>query len=269
MINYIKKSWWVFEVTNRKIIKNASFVIAILCTYGLYMIYAVYEDYITREGYNLLDIVLSDSRKELISEIGISMQYIVFDAVFDYTYIIMPILTAIPYITVATLGYDNNITRFELFRSGKVSYVTGNMISAMIFGGLVNLIAFSFYVLTAYIVILQEIQFPIERVVERFLCCFLFGAMSVVPAFFLSAFIRNKYIVLCVPFMMDYVYGMIFGSLGTKYHILRYIHINNASGLYKKITGEKLCCLSAYAVILLIVYVVHIIRMGRRCDCGQ
>ncbi|MGN0633341.1 MAG: hypothetical protein ACI4JW_05680, partial [Oscillospiraceae bacterium] len=46
-----------------------------------------------------------------------------------------------------------------------------------------------------------------RTIVKIFLSSFLYGAVSTLPAFFLSSFCKNPYLITCIPFMLEYVWN--------------------------------------------------------------
>jgi hypothetical protein len=114
---------------------------------------------------------------------------------------------------------NNGLMRFTISRTGKLRYYLSKFISALISGGFAVMLGIAVYgiacavlfqPLSEFDVSADQLQYIIQdstgkTVVKMLAVAFAYGAVSTLPAFFLSSFCKNPYIITCLPFMLNYV----------------------------------------------------------------
>lgn len=109
--------------------------------------------------------------------------------------------------------------RFTISRTGKLRYYLSKFISALISGGLAVMLGIAVYgiacavlfqPLSEFDVSADQLQYIMQdstgkTIIKMLAVAFAYGAVSTLPAFFLSSFCKNPYIITCLPFMLNYV----------------------------------------------------------------
>lgn len=130
---------------------------------------------------------------------------ILYNSISPYITLFLPVLSSIPFVTVFCAERISGGMRFTITRSGKNVYCISKFISAIISGGLAVMFGFIPYSVVVYF------EFPdnnaeISEFMKMYAGMGLYGMVSVLPAFFLSSFIKNKYMICCFPFIFMHFY---------------------------------------------------------------
>ena len=131
----------------------------------------------------------------------------------------MPIIAALPFVTAFCNERNTGSIRLNIVRTGKLRYYIGKFVSAVISAGLAVTLGCAVFVAIVYPIFptvddckelsrsfFIEDNFSMATELWHFFSgAFIYGAVSVLPAFFMSSFVKNHYIITCVPFMLAYI----------------------------------------------------------------
>ena len=190
------------------------------------------RDYVTEE--ELLVIQMLFRRDEVNRDIQYSAWNVLCSAGGMWLSMFAPILAVIPFVPEYLSERINQNSRFIISRLGGRRYTLGTLLSAMLSGGFVFVCGYAAFFIFAYcffpsiqeyssesIALYVEIQNSSSAswykqmllhqqlflpVIIQFLQMFLFGACSTLPAVVLAAFLRNTYVVICLPFFLVYAW---------------------------------------------------------------
>jgi hypothetical protein len=208
-----------------------------------------------------------------------------------WLHMFIPIVAAFPFIPVFCDERSGGGIRNTVIRMGKRRYNLSKFAAAFVSGGLgVTLgyalfgivIAAVFPPLSSYnadMGLYNQIYFPngiVMGIISRLFGMFLFGAFFALIAFTLSAFVRNKYLVMCFPFMLKYIYDQIISKISIEavqsgnYEFAEKIGLfNTYSLLYYNMQGDNTAMLLfGYAFLAVMFFAVFSIFMNRRLDLG-
>ena len=101
-------------------------------------------------------------------------------------------------------------------------------------------------------------------IIMKFIRMFLYGAVSVICAFGISMINRNKYIVISIPFMLNYLFEK-FVQKG-KYPKLYNALVTNIEEVYIVDMKEELIIFGSITILIMALCRIYI---GRKCDCGE
>ena len=99
--------------------------------------------------------------------------------------------------------------------------------------------------------------------------------VSVLPAFFLSSFIKNKYMICCFPFIFMYFYYTIVSKIqdmlraNEKYEILTKIIFLYPNELKNIFITHNTDVVLYNAILSAVTIIGFTLIMNRRFDCGQ
>ena len=116
----------------------------------------------------------------------------------------LPIISGLCFANVICDDKSSKYTRCEVIRTGFYKLKAAKFLSALVSSGIVMAVgfaAFSFFIRS---------YFPKDGFVEINLAViiaemFIYGIMSAIPALIATAFTNNKYLIVCVPFLLKYV----------------------------------------------------------------
>ena len=285
-----------------RVFGSSTFILAVIAT-SLIMLTGSIGVYSDNTRYNVFQLVEDNSREE-IRELGCQAIDAVYRGSSSYLWMFAPVLAGMPLIPLLCAERKNRAMRYELVRVTKKKFAIGKMISALISGGFVISFGYLIYAIVVYVLIpdkgsaveLADMQILCESgpkglwdaikvlgypgiIVLKMIMMFLFGAISSIPAYLLSSFITNKYIVLCIPFIINYMSSMaIMRLMSTP---LFYEHSNvftkavsslmpeMATSICQQETDRMLIFAGVWTVIIVLSVIFYIVIEEKRCDCGQ
>lgn len=115
----------------------------------------------------------------------------------------LPIISGLCFANVICDDKSSNFLRYEVIRSGCYKLKAAKFLSGIISSGIVTVTGFAAF--SAFI----KLYFPEDGFIEINPAAilaetFIFGIMSAVPALITAAFTNNKYLIVCVPFLLKY-----------------------------------------------------------------
>lgn len=139
-----------------------------------------------------------------------------------------PIIAAFCFVPLTCAEREENAVRFQVIRVSKNKYYVTEFISGIISGGLAIVLGYLIFCGAAAILFPGVSEIPkseAENILrtkfifpELITQVFLYGTFWSVPAMFLSGVLRNKYLIMCIPFFIKYGVDqaykkLLFGSL--------------------------------------------------------
>lgn len=173
------------------------------------------------QSYTVIELFLNFSTQSL-GRLGVltgSAQFLFMRGIGEYAYLFMPMIVAASFVPIYCSERNSGLVRFELIRSSKLCYVAGKQISAMLTGGCIVTAGYLFYGFIVAILFPWASQFydlqielsmmtiqslPLNILLST-IGAFLYGAVSVLPAFLFCAIFRNPYVISCLPFVLIYI----------------------------------------------------------------
>ena len=94
------------------------------------------------------------------------------------------------------------------------------------------------------------------------------GIINTIPCIALSEFIRNKYLILCIPFVLNYFISTFLSGI-LPYKVMKYINPGNYQSVFLMEKETWIPCVGILSVIVISCIVLKKVLFERRCDCGQ
>lgn len=270
-----------------KTIWNIGFLFCILISAGLFFTNQAYIEPSGGKMYAVIEVMLHWNSEMVHTEHSFAAQCLLLNAVSGYLLMFIPILAAFPFIPNFCAERNSGMIRLVIGRTGKFRYYAGKFLSAMIGGGLAVLLG---YLLYGVIIIgtFPDIKTYGDAVVNRSMYSWtniakcgagilLYGACSAIPAFLMASFVKNRYLITCIPFMLVYL----FSSGLTR---MSYYGEETGSNLLMKLSfilrPDTVCYLDRlnadvkYALVInfiwvLVAFILFVSIMNRRWDTGE
>ena len=185
-----------------------------------------FSDTETNRAYRVFEAILYIDWQTLAKE-GVSGMNLIFGGLYGYCNMFMPIIAALPFVTAFCNERNTGNIRLNIIRTGKMRYYISKYLSAIISAGTAVVLGCIIYAVVVYSIFptdsdCKEFRVLVmphdERGVKEFLGfipgVFMYGAISVLPAFFLSGFVKNHYLITCIPFMLTYFLRVSLNKLG-------------------------------------------------------
>ncbi len=221
----------------KKTVGNYCFLICVLLTAGLCFTAIAYSNEEKGISVTVLDAILYKSRAEMLSDSSYSLAHIFSTASTGYLPMFLPMIAAFPFIPNFCSERNSGLIRMTIFRTGKYRYYFSKFLSAMIGGGMAvalgcglycGVSSFFFPLPESYPVNMELVNMGLATIPTNSICItialktllggFCAGAVSTLLAFFFAAFVRNRYLIVCLPFMITYMYSSLLDKIVYGYY---------------------------------------------------
>lgn len=274
-----------------KTIGNFGFAISILITFGLLFTTQVYTDASTGKTYNVIEAFSLLDQEIAKTEPAFASTLILQNTLSSYFVMFIPIIAAFPFILNFCAERNSGLIRFTIQRTGKFRYYTAKFLSSIFGGGFSVLLGYLLFFLVITIVFPSIIDYNLPkeiltlytgsnvtiRILLSNIGIFLYGCFSTVPAFLLASFVKNRYLIACVPFMIIYLYSssltkLMYDGIVTQNQKLIDLAITfkpeEISCLYRQDAISRNCLL-IYSAFVVVCFILFVVIMNRRCDFGE
>ncbi len=202
----------------KKTIFSLGFIACAVVTTMLCMTSNGYYDRNANINYSVFEAILYIDYQTL-AENGISNIGLIQSGLSGYCNMFMPIIAALPFVTAFCNERNTGNIRLNIVRTGKLRYYIAKFVSAVISAGLAVTLGCAVFAAIVYPIFptvedckelsrsfFRTENFSVATELWHFFSgAFIYGAVSVLPAFFMSSFVKNHYIITCVPFMLAYI----------------------------------------------------------------
>lgn len=239
-----------------KVLTGYGFYFCIAFTVVLCFSAQIYIDPVKNDKYSAFMALRTFDRDFMLKDTSFCSFNVIRSGTGGWLSMFIPIISAFAFIPIVCDEYEAKSVRFEVFRTSRLTYHTSRFVSACLSGGLAVVLGYGIFSALAYAFFpnisefspsdkemfleMTEFIYPEIRkgivvpVLSILMHIFMYGALCAVPAIALTAVIRNKYLVLCIPFFIKYAVGQTMIKI-----------MNEASSDYENI-NQKLIDLSVY-----------------------
>lgn len=203
-----------FIVTTRKNVTSPGFWLCVGMTVLLLSAAEVYYDHLTQTRYSVFHVLTDFSHEELANHFELCGTTVVQQARSGWFTLFAPIITAFCFVPTKCAERGQNAVRFQIFRTTKRNYHISQFFSGIISGGIAMTIGYIIFTAIALILFpnaseMNEIEAQMLQGLEinlpkLTLEVWLFGTFWSIPAMFLTSVLRNKYLILFIPFFLKY-----------------------------------------------------------------
>ena len=275
----------------KKTIFNLGFLTCVLITATLFFTTQLYIETSTGKVYSVLEVIFSLDKTIIKSEISFASINIFQLVINGYFLMFIPIIAAFPFIPNFCSERNSGLIRYTIGRTGKMRYYITKFISALLGGGLAVLVGYAVFGIIISIIFpplssytipndlksYYDVKDTVPIILKSLLGAFLYGAVSAIPAFLMASFVKNRYIITCVPFMIIYLYN-------TSLTKISYDAMENSnqglSNLAYTLRPDTISSLAYFSdmvrnsllinlAFVVICFLVFVLIMNRRWDLGE
>ena len=213
-----------------KTIINLGFIGAALMTCLLCFTAPAYMDNATTKSYSVFESIYTFDKIFVQSQTNFASINLFSIGLNGYISMFIPIIVAFPFMVSFCAERNNGLMRFTITRTGKMRYYLSKFFASFLGGGLAVFLGvalfgicvrFMFPAFSSYDIDpeMKRMMFTLSEgqvVLNTLLSAFVYGAFSTLPAFFLSSFCKNPYIITCLPFMLVYIWQTAINKLQLK-----------------------------------------------------
>lgn len=198
----------------KKIFTSFGFYLCVLFTIILFFCAKVYTDTETMSRYSVIRAVLDFDRGELSRHFELCNLMVMQNARNGWITLFVPIVTAFCFVPQMCIEIDANAVRYQIYRSTKIKFNLSRYFSGIISGGIAVAIGYTVFcgiVLFLFpskaefagieLQMLSEMQFDFMK---ELLGIWLYGVFWSSPAMLCTGIMRNKYLIVCIPFFIKY-----------------------------------------------------------------
>lgn len=198
-----------------RIAAGRGFILAIAVTAALCFTAQIFNNSANGKTFSAFEAIFSFDREFMLENPEFNPAIIIAKALSGYSSMALPVTAAFPFVSSFIFERNSGNMRFVISRSGRAKYYCSKFASAVICGGLCTMLGVLLFALLT--VILFPSGHPAEiiagylpsgallAVVKKALSAFVYGAVSVLPAFFLCSLCTNSYIILTIPFLLKFI----------------------------------------------------------------
>jgi len=274
-------------VSFKKIITSRGFWLCAGMTVLLLFAAEVYTDYYTQDRYSVIRALTSLSREELCTHQELCNVMVIQNARGGWFTLFAPIITAFCFVPTMCAEREENAIRFQIFRTSKLKYGISEFLSGVVSGGTAVALGYIIFCGAAAILFpgvsqmsgyeaefLKDITFGFPKLV---LGIWLFGAFWSVPAMFLTSVLRNKYLIMCIPFFAKYALSQTVQKLSQNAYadfenvddaMLKFINTVNPDGLLWMTYAANQAAALFFGITAAAFFAMFIIITQKRGDCG-
>lgn len=286
-----------------KVLTGYGFYICIVFTVILCFSADIYEDLANGNKYSAFKVLMDFDRDFMLSNTDFCSLEVMQKGIGSWLSLFIPIVASFPFVPLICDEYEAKALRFEVFRSSKVCYRVSSFITACVSGGLAIMFGFGLFTaiecllfpdISEYESGMQEMyremlmhRFPDLSesgfalvVVQKLATMFMYGAVCCAPVMMFTIIVRNKYLVMCIPFFIKYALNQTCIKLQTQatadynnmdMDLLHSVGIVNPDALARlsEYGEDKKDVLIYSGIIIAISFVVYLIVSLRKVDSGE
>lgn len=239
---------------------------------------------------SVFDVMMSVSYEEKLADISLNC-YSAFKAGHgEWFTLFIPVAAAFAFVPVVCDERSGGNIRLNISRIGKIRYCVAKATAAAVSAGLAIVIGYMIYGIVVFTTFpspdmycVEEQSFiyaslgtaPLLSVTGLLVRLFIYGAVSALPALLLSAIIRNKFLVICIPFMMKYIFAQVYVKLVMDIIFLDaelppIVSVISPDSLLPEYSDavQNVLVFAVYSAFIIICTVIYTIITVRRTDCG-
>lgn len=292
----------LIRVNLKKAMTSYGFFACIILTSILLFTSPLYYDYEKNTYVSIIQSFFKFRHDEMLSDTNYCSYNVLQKCVSGWLKMFIPMIASFPFVSMQCTERATGVARFSGIRLSKQSYQTGTFISSMIIGGVILTIGFCLFWIFTSLVFPNISEYPPELkglfekrflsthpyyntfgytylIILRFIEMFLYGAVSAVPACFMTCLVNNKYLVISIPFFLKYMLLQHLNRLQTE----AFENINNIDksriSFLNMIDPDLICRTFSgdddiwknilfYSFVIVFTFIIYSTILNRRQDYG-
>lgn len=209
----------------RKVLTGYGFYLCIAFTTILCFSAEIYQDGAANDRYSVIRSFMTFDRNFLLSDTQFCSLEVMRKGSWGWIQLFIPIVSAFAFVPLKCDEHEAKVVRYEVFRSSRMKYHLSEIIAGCISGGLAVTAGYGIYAALVYKMFPDISDYSADlaemyregmssyinpstgypgAALVKLGCVFLYGATISAVVIMLSGLIRNKYLVLCIPFFIKY-----------------------------------------------------------------
>lgn len=198
-----------------------------LSCFGVVLVCCFSGGYISASGktYTIMELLLFLRRDVMLTDVFLNRYEIWVQGIGLWTQLLLPFLISIGYLYTISNEKMSGFNRLLLIRESNFRYVISKLAAAVLSGGIILSVGYLFFGILVYIKFPSIYEYSVEQqefymamhpgfqettfCFRRCIGIFLYGMCINVFAYLVSVFFRDKYILICLPLMLKYIWGQV------------------------------------------------------------
>lgn len=285
----------------KKILTSYGFYVCVVFSAVLCFSANIYTDVVKDDRYSVFTALATFDRRFMLNDTSFCAQSVVLKGADGWLPMFIPIISAFAFIPLICDEYEAKSVRFEIFRTSKKSFYLSRFVTALLCGALAVTIGYLIFIGLVLLLfphlseyspqhtemfyenlryVFPELSDGILLPAVKTLCSvFVYGAFWAMPAVLLTVAVKNKYIVLCVPFFLKYALGQLCQKLQaqavadiqhTDMKLLNFTGVIHPDSLAHLPQSAQKCSVLVFSVVLVIsAFALYLFLQVRRLDSGE
>lgn len=205
--------------------KSLYFPLFILSCIGVVCVCCFSEGYISANGksYTIMELLLFLRSDVMLTDISLNRYNIWICGIGTWTQLLLPFLLSVGYLYNVSGEKQSGFNRMLLVRETNIKYCVSKLMAVILSGGIILLAGYLLFGILVYMRFPSVYDYSVDKLklymemnpgfhepafcFIRCLRIFLYGMFINVFAYLVSIFFRDKYILICLPIMLKYIWG--------------------------------------------------------------
>lgn len=258
--------------------------VCVLMIFALCCVTNVYSDPESGKGYSVATMLLSDDIAQFVADNQVVRENVVRSAMSSWLIMFAPVICMLPFVKSVS-SEKSSLKRFEMHRCGKGVFAVTRLLAGMLTSAVILCVGYGLLIALSFGLFpsAAEVDENIVRAAlhgmsfagfyfSRLAGAFIMGAVFALPAYIISIFNSNKYMMTCIPFMLLHFYNIFIGRLSKSISAegKKRLQLFSFSGIFKAFeSSEELYVVIAVIMLSIISAIIAVTVLHRRCDCCE
>ena len=259
-------------------------VVCVLMIFALCCVTNVYSDPESGKGYSVATMLLSGDIAQFAADNQVVRENVVRSAMGSWLIMFAPVICVLPFVKSVS-SEKSSLKRFEMHRCGKGVFAVTRLLVGMLTSAAILCVGYGLFIALSFGLFpsAAEVDENIVRAAlhgmsfagfyfSRLAGAFIMGAVCTLPAYIISIFNSNKYMMTCIPFMLLHFYNIFIGRLSKSISAegKKRLQLFSFSGIFKAFeSSEELYVFIAVIMFAVISAIIATAVLHRRCDCCE
>ena len=199
----------------------------IMSCFGVALVCCFSEGYISASGktYTIMELLLFLHKDAMLTDISLNRYDIWVRGIGTWPQLLLPFLISSGYLYAISNEKMSGFNRLLLIRESNFKYGISKLAAAVLSGGIILSAGYLLFGILVYIKFPSIYEYSLDKqdmymemypgfqeialCFRRYIGCFLYGMCLSVFAYLVSVFFRDKYILICLPLMLKYIWGQV------------------------------------------------------------
>ena len=275
----MKKVRNIFGVECKKVILKGTFPAMALVVVLMCLFIPISRD--DGSMTNCLEVIFMMSYEEFVMSDSLRLASVMGYIISGYFTMFAPMIVSLAILPILCGENESGMVRYILPRCGKKESVMGAFLASIFSGGLVIVIGYllffintathSYFVMGIDGILMGEQE--IQQMIINIIGVWGYGMICAVWTYLVSIFLRNRYLLACIPYIFLYLLDRMINSISYETledNLLKRWFVQSFGVGYLFIDFRYMFRIAmVYVVMSILIILLHLFVLQRRTDCGQ